>query len=87
MARRDPRDARVLGLWTAAWLAVFLIAGLLWVGDLSVQWPVLLVPLLWALVAARPRRAPPVDPWTSPAERTDTVERPALRRPDRNRRP
>ncbi len=25
MARREPRDARFLGLWTAGWLAVFLV--------------------------------------------------------------
>ncbi len=56
MARRDPHEARVLGLWTAGWLAAFLLAGLLRFGDLSVQWPVLAVPLLWALVALRPRR-------------------------------
>jgi hypothetical protein len=56
MARGTPRERRVLGLWTAGWLAVLLLAGLLWVGDLSVQWPVLLVPVVWALVAARPRR-------------------------------
>ena len=55
MARRDPRDARVLGLWTAGWLAVLLLAGLLWLGNLAVQWPVLIVPLVWALVALRPR--------------------------------
>jgi len=57
VSRRDPRQARVLGLWTAAWLGVFLLAGLLWLGDLSVQWPVLAVPLVWALVAVRPRRS------------------------------
>jgi len=57
VSRRDPGQARVLGLWTAAWLGVFLLAGLLWVGDLSVQWPVLAVPLVWALVAVRPRRS------------------------------
>src|SRR3954453_13721049 len=56
MAGRDPRESRILGLWTASWLAVMLVAGLLWIGDLSVQWPVLLVPLLWALIALRPRR-------------------------------
>ena len=55
MARRDPREARVLGLWTAAWLAALLLAGLLWLGNLSLQWPVLLVPLVWALVALRRR--------------------------------
>ena len=58
MARRDRAEARTLGLWTAAWLAVLLVAGLLWLGDLSVQWPVLLVPLLWAVIALRPRRVP-----------------------------
>jgi hypothetical protein len=56
VSRRDPRQARVLGRWTAAWLAVFLLVGLLWLGDLAVQWPVLAVPLVWALVAVRPRR-------------------------------
>jgi hypothetical protein len=50
------RERRLLGLWTAGWLAVLLLAGLLWVGDLSVQWSVLVVPLVWALIAARPRR-------------------------------
>jgi hypothetical protein len=54
---RDPQRARVLGLWTAGWLAVFLIGGLLWLGEVSLQWPVLLVPVLWAVVALRPRRA------------------------------
>jgi hypothetical protein len=53
---RDVRQRRALGLWTAGWLFVLLLAGLLWVGNLSLQWPVLLVPVLWALVAARPRR-------------------------------
>jgi hypothetical protein len=56
MARRSPRQKRALGLWTAAWLFVLLLAGVLRLGDLSVQWPVLLVPVLWALVALRPRR-------------------------------
>jgi hypothetical protein len=93
MSRRDPRAARILGLWTAGWLAVLLVAGLLWLGDLSVQWPVLAVPLLWALVAARPRRGvrdrtrdrtgdrPRDRPrgWeVLPPGRTDTVERPAV---------
>jgi hypothetical protein len=53
VSRRTPRQARTLGLWTAAWLAVLLLAGLLWVGDLAVQWPVLAIPLLWALAAVR----------------------------------
>jgi hypothetical protein len=55
VVRRNPREARVLGLWTAAWLGVLLLVGLLWVGNLAVQWPVLLVPVVWALVALRPR--------------------------------
>ena len=81
MARRDPREARILGLWTAGWLAVLLTAGLLWLGDLSLQWPVLAVPMLWALVAARPRRRARDRPrgWeVLPPGRTDTVERPAV---------
>ncbi|MEX5721193.1 hypothetical protein [Geodermatophilus maliterrae] len=56
MSRRDPQEARTLGLWTAGWLFALLLAGLLRIGDLSLQWPVLLVPVLWALVALRPRR-------------------------------
>ena len=56
MAARDARQRRALGLWTAGWLFAFLLGGLLWVGDLSLQWPVLLVPVLGALVAVRPRR-------------------------------
>ena len=83
MGGRDPRAARTLGLWTASWLAVLLLAGLLWVGNLSVQWPVLLVPALWALVAIRPRRAGRrgARGWEQrPAPvRTDTVERPIVR--------
>ena len=55
MSRRPPREARLLGLWTAGWLAVLLLAGLLWLGNFAVQWPVLIVPLVWALVALRPR--------------------------------
>jgi hypothetical protein len=87
VSRRDPREARVLGLWTAAWLAVLLLVGLLWVGDLSLQWPVLAVPVLWALVALRPGRA--AGPLPAPPAlgvRSDTVERPAVRRPP-DRRP
>ena len=56
--RPTARERRVLGLWTAGWLAVLLVAGLLWVGDLSVQWPVLLVPAVWALAALRHRGGP-----------------------------
>jgi hypothetical protein len=56
VARRTPRQKRLLGLWTAAWLAALLLAGLLVAGDVRVQWPVFAVPLLWALVAVRPRR-------------------------------
>jgi fatty acid desaturase len=93
----DPRAARLLGLWTAACLAVLLVAGLLWLGDLSLQWPVLVVPVLWALVALRPRRRGAAwevverpgrrsDPQSGPhahGERTDTVERPTVRRDGR----
>ncbi|MCW2699568.1 MAG: uncharacterized protein JWQ45_1103 [Blastococcus sp.] len=94
--RRNPRAARTLGLWTATWLFGLLLAGLLWVGDLSVQWPALLVPVLWALVALRTRRRdhddgwrpiPPDRPGGRPpvlGVRTDTVERPALRRRERD---
>ena len=53
MARPPTGERRLLGLWTAGWLAVLLLAGLLWVGDLSLQWPVLGVPVVWALVALR----------------------------------
>jgi hypothetical protein len=86
MARHDPRQARTLGLWTAVWLGGLLVGGLLWLGELSLQWPVLIVPLLWALVALRPRggrRRRAVDPCDDLGYRTDTVERPALRPPDR----
>ena len=72
----------MLGLWSASWLAVLLLGGLLWLGDLSLQWPVLAVPALWALVALRPRRSG-VPPATPPSRgyRSDTVERPAVFRP------
>lgn len=85
--RRAPREARVLGLWSASWLAVLLLGGLLWLGDLSLQWPVLAVPVFWALVALRPRRSSsgPADP-PSRRYRSDTVERPAVGRPPDPRR-
>jgi hypothetical protein len=87
---RDAREARTLGLWTASWLAVLLVAGLLWVGNLAVQWPVLLIPAVWALVAMRPRRSTrgPARGWEQrPGPvRTDTVERPLVQnRPERRR--
>jgi hypothetical protein len=56
VARRTPRQQRSLGLWTAGWLAVLLLVGLLVAGDVQVEWPVFAVPLLWALLAVRPRR-------------------------------
>jgi hypothetical protein len=49
--RRTARETRALGLWTAGWLFVLLLAGVVWLGDLWLQWPVLLVPVIWALVA------------------------------------
>ena len=61
MARRSRREARVLGLWTAGWLAVLLLIGLVWVGDWRLQWPVLLVPLGWALLVLARGRAGPGD--------------------------
>ncbi len=56
MSRRPVAERRVLGLWTACCLAVLLSLGITRLGDWSLQWPVLLVPLFWALVALRPRR-------------------------------
>jgi hypothetical protein len=50
VARRSPGEARLLGLWTAGWLALLLVLGLSWLGNWSLQWPVLLVPLAWAAV-------------------------------------
>ena len=90
MGRRDAREARTLGLWTASWLAVLLLAGLLWLGDLSVQWPVLLVPALWGLVALRPRRrnrSRAASREARPPVRTDTVAWPTVPPRDRGRRP
>jgi hypothetical protein len=55
MSRRSAAERRALGLWTAGCLAVLLVLGVSRLGDWSLQWPVLLVPLLWALVAVRPR--------------------------------
>jgi hypothetical protein len=64
VASRSPRQARALGLWTASWLFVLLLAGLLWLGDLALQWPVLLVPVLWGLLTLLPRRRRgPDDGW------------------------
>jgi hypothetical protein len=50
MSRRPTAERRALGLWTAGCLAVLLSLGVTWLGDWSLQWPVLLVPLAWALV-------------------------------------
>jgi hypothetical protein len=57
MSPRPAGERRVLGLWTAGCLAAALALGVTRLGDWSLQWPVLLVPLLWALVALRPRGA------------------------------
>lgn len=57
MSRPTVAQRRGLGVWTAAWLALSLLVGLLWVGDIGLQWPVLLVPLVWLAVALRPRAA------------------------------
>jgi hypothetical protein len=62
VVRRSPREARVLGLWTAGWLAAVLLIGMAWVGNWAVEWPVLLVPVGWALVVlvrGRGRRGGP----------------------------
>ena len=58
MSRRPAAERRSLGLWTAAWLAAFLLGGLLWVGQVAGEWLLLLVPAVWALVAVRPRQDP-----------------------------
>jgi hypothetical protein len=54
--RRPAWHRRVLRLWTAGCLAVLLVLGVSWLGNWSLQWPVLLVPALWALSAALVRR-------------------------------
>ena len=85
MPRREPGEARLLGLWTAGWLFALLLAGLLWIGDLTVQWPVLGVPVLWALVALRPRRGArrrPEPSWELPPTREMPASRPLPRPPD-----
>src|SRR3954468_7696904 len=79
---RTPQQSRFLGLWTASWLFVLLLVPLLWVGDLRVQWPGLLVPVIWALVAwgrgrRREVRRPPEDDEFWPAEDDDLPPAPA----------
>jgi hypothetical protein len=93
--RRTPQQSRFLGLWTASWLFVFLLALLLWVGDLRVQWPALLVPVAWALLALargrrrRPVRRPPEDEEFWPPEEDpwppEDDEPPVPRRPPATR--
>ncbi|MPQ99477.1 hypothetical protein GB931_16450 [Modestobacter sp. I12A-02628] len=56
MPRRPARERRALRLWSAGWLALFLVLGLLWVGGIAAEWLVLLVPLVWAAPALRPVR-------------------------------
>jgi hypothetical protein len=58
VTRRPAAHRRLLRLWTAGCLAVLLAAGVTWLGDWSLQWPVLLVPALWALSAGLVRREP-----------------------------
>ncbi len=65
MSPRPAAERRTLGLWTAGCLAVLLSLGVTRLGDWSLQWPVLLVPLLWALVALRPRRGQRRGPRTA----------------------
>jgi hypothetical protein len=57
VVRRAPREARILGLWTAGWLAALLLLGLAWVGNWRLEWPVLAIPAGWALVALARGRA------------------------------
>jgi hypothetical protein len=86
---------RALGLWTAGCLAVLLALGIARLGDWTLQWPVFVVPLVWALVALRPRRRAhrrdleedPPSYWDAPAPplRTDTVEAPWVRDERRER--
>jgi hypothetical protein len=57
VAPRTARQKRALALWTAGWLFVLLLVGVVWLGDLWLQWPVLLVPVVWALVAVLRGRA------------------------------
>src|SRR3954466_6685673 len=52
------RQSRILGLWTAAWLFVLLLALVLRFGDLVVQWPVLPRPGVGALVPLLPGGGP-----------------------------
>ncbi len=62
--RRSAEQVRALGLWTAGWLGALLLLGLLWLGDLSLQWPALLVPVAWAVVAVvRGRVRTTSDSW------------------------
>ena len=42
--------------WLVPTMLSLMVVGLLWIGDFSVEWPVMLVPVVWALVAVRPRR-------------------------------
>jgi hypothetical protein len=89
--RRSPRQARFLGLWTASWLFVLLLGLLLRVGDLTLQWPALLFPVAWALLAltrgrgrrSAPRRPPEEDFWPPEDESwpPEDDEAPVQRRP------
>jgi Flp pilus assembly protein TadB len=64
MAARRPDEARALALWTASWLFLLLLVGVLWLGDVWLQWPVLLVPVAWAVVAVlRGRRSARAHAW------------------------
>ncbi len=69
MSRRPAGQRRLLRLWTATWLAVLLAVGVSRLGDWSVQWPVMLVPLLWALsaVLVRPDRRRYVEEHDEPS--------------------
>jgi hypothetical protein len=77
---RTPQQSRFLGLWTASWLFVLLLGLLLWVGDLRVQWPALLVPVVWAILAGvrgrrrwEARRPPEDDDFWPPEDDEDPL--------------
>ena len=48
MTSRPAAERRALGLWSAGCLAVLLTLGVTWLGDWSLQWPLMLLPLAWA---------------------------------------
>jgi len=73
--------------WAVIPLFVLLLVLVLRLGDLALQWPALLIPVAWALIALRPRRGEPAVERRRPSPREGRPPAPDRRPPAPERRP